>query len=393
MTGSATVKRHRNLWLMLAAVFSAGALATITGQRAARGVASTHGGAASQSEQYPYGSESFNQFITDSYGRSRADAPGHFYRWMARAYTRSGAWPAPGQRAALPDAVQTRRKQLAAVTDATHRSRAELRTAVWVHHFVKSSIPRFSLDRGFEFRNVVNGGERQCFLQSVLIAGLLQQMGIQAGVVMVNRSMHGAESNNGHAVTLVKLRDGRDVLVDASEALPLARHQGLFVAASGYRYVEPLYDGRNPTIIGYRPAGGTGTMPPSAVRTLATDFLRSQFYYYRGERAVGGPLSRRPTTAGLEAATGQFRVALKHCPENPLPVYMLGYTSLKLRQLEKARRQITAARGLYERFGWVPSGVHASLLHATPVPLASPGAVPPIPVSLPSTAARPARTG
>ena len=60
-------------------------------------------------------------------------------------------------------------------------------------------------------------GQRQCFLQSVLIAGLLQRMGISAGVAMVYRNPRGEESNNGHAVTLVKLPDGDDLVADAAE--------------------------------------------------------------------------------------------------------------------------------------------------------------------------------
>jgi hypothetical protein len=71
------------------------------------------------------------------------------------------------------------------------RAAAERQVCADLHKSIKSRIPRFSLDRGFEFRHTVGRGERQCFLQSVVIASLLQRAGIPAGVAMVFATKRG----------------------------------------------------------------------------------------------------------------------------------------------------------------------------------------------------------
>ncbi len=91
-------------------------------------------------------------------------------------------------------------------------------------------LPKFSLDRGYEFRHSVDRLERQCFLQSVLIAGLMQRMGMEAGVVMIYRNQKGEASNLGHATVVLKLDNGRDIMVDASDPHPFMRHRGVFAA-------------------------------------------------------------------------------------------------------------------------------------------------------------------
>ena len=104
-------------------------------------------------------------------------------------------------------------------------------------------------------------------------------------------------------------------------------------------------------------------------------------------------MARRPTPSGLETASGQFRTALRYCPDNPLPTFMLGYIALKSRRLEAARQQISLAQGKYQRFGWVPAGVRDSLQHAIPVPIASPvPTIPPVPATFPPPVG-PVRTG
>jgi hypothetical protein len=226
----------------------------------------------------------------------------------------------------------------------------------WLHRMVKSTIPRFSLDRGFEFCSVVRYGERQCFLQAVLIAGLLQRSGVRAGVAMVYRNLHGQETNNGHAVTLVRLSDGRDLIVDASDPEPFARQQGLYVRAGGYRYVDPVYEGRTGRIASYRTVPEKGKLSPAQVRTLDLAFIRSQFWYYRGERREGGLLSRAKTPAGLAAAAADLRKSVSLCPRNPLAVYMLGRVYHAQGKAEEAHRLFERAHRLYAAAGWVPAG-------------------------------------
>ena len=305
-----------------------------------------------QDNNYPYHSARFDRLIYESYGGSVSAATHEFYEWMDKAYARSPET----RRLTLASFLQHERHKLSLSTKESQRAKAEAELSAWVHRFVKSAIPKFSLDRGFEFRNVVRYGERQCFLQSVLAAGLLQRMDVEAGVVMVYRSTCGEESNNGHAVTLVKLSNGRDIILDASDPEPFARQMGLFARRSDYVYVNPVYAGQSPRILCYKTSTGSIRIPTSRLRTMDYDFIRSQFYYYRGERVPGGLLAANKTSSGLAAATRNLRTSVSLCPKNPLAVYMLGRAYLCQGDIDQARMQLERANGLYERFGWVPPG-------------------------------------
>ncbi|HEU4754638.1 MAG TPA: tetratricopeptide repeat protein, partial [Armatimonadota bacterium] len=203
--------------------------------------------------------------------------------------------------------------------------------------------------------------ERQCFLQSVLISGLLQEMGMDAGVVMVSRNEKGQDTNNGHAVSLLKLPDGTDILVDASDPQPFARQQGLFVVEKGsYRYVLPAFESASPVIRQYTTVARHRTLTPREVRTLDTAFLRSQFDYYRGERAPGGLIVGKKSPAGLESAASYLRASLQHCPGNPLSAFVLGRVYRAQGKSAEAERQFRSAYALYTRYGWVPAGPRAA---------------------------------
>ena len=314
-------------------------------------------------ERYPYGSAPFSRFVADSYRYAGAGDPRAFFRWMDAALARR----APGD--TWSARLAARRRALQGIGDPVRRARAEKAWCASLHKTIKTTIPRFSLDRGFEFANAARRGERQCFLQSVLIAGLLQASGVDAGVIMISRNDRGRPTNNGHAVTLVKLSDGTDVLIDASRPRPFARHQGLFgrVGNDGYRYVLPVFaNAASPVILRYTAVdGGRGAATPG-LRPAEIDFLRSQFAYYRGERAPGGALSARPTAAGLEAAARNLRTSVGACPRNPLPVYFLGRVYQKQRRTPEARTQFERARLLYERAGWVPAGMRQALVQTQP---------------------------
>jgi hypothetical protein len=275
---------------------------------------------------------------------------------MEKAYARCPRRLPGTEGLALGPALQAEKATLSRVSEAERRAEAEQNICAKLHRIVKKVIPRFSLDRGFEFRNVVRLGERQCFLQAVLIAGLLQRMGIDAGVVMVYRNPHGAASNNGHAVTLVKLAGGHDLLVDASEPEPFPHHRGLFVRKGAYRYVEPAYDTGTDRIVSYRSTAGGERIDPARLRMLDYGFIRSQFWYYRGERAEGALLSAHRTKTGLGAAARALRRSVSLCPENSLSTYMLGRVYLANGKSEKARGLFAQAYRLYSRFGWVPAG-------------------------------------
>ena len=312
---------------------------------------------------YPYGSPKFRQLVADSYAPVGAPG-GEFFEWMDTHFrNRKTRSLFPGA-STLSDAIAGERLRLSQAPGVAERTRLERKVAADLHRLVKDLIPRFSLERGYEFRNVVERGERQCLLQSVLIAALLQAIGVEAGVVMVYRNPRGEESNNGHAAALMKLPDGTDMIVDASDREPFQQHRGVFAAAGGYRFLRPQYAARSPAIVSYRGESDQRPLRVADVRPLDLDFLRSQFWYYRGEWAEGGILAASPTKDGLRRSERDLRASVETCPENPLAVYMLGRTYLAEGRREVALNTLQQASVLYSQFGWVPSGPRESLARA-----------------------------
>ncbi len=316
---------------------------------------------------YPFGSGEFSVFINDSYRETPSTGLAPFEDWFAASFARAPAGLAANGTRNLQEALTARAATVRAAGNPAERAGRETSAGNWLHGVIKTLIPRFSLERGFEFAYTVKNGERQCLLQSVLIAGLLQRMGIDAGVYMVWRNPGGQESNNGHAVTVIKRADGRDLLIDASERAPIALHQGLFVAdgrTGTYRFVTARYD-QEGAIIAYAPADGRPYLRPPSVRPLDVTFLRSQFYYYRGEQAPGGFLGKPPTPDGLATSTHFLRLAARINPRNPLPVYVLGHVYRKKGQVDVANTQFAAGYGLYVRYGHVPPGPRAAYAQAS----------------------------
>jgi len=308
-------------------------------------------------EAYPYQSGAFTRFVSDSYRVADGGQTADFYAWMDKTCRQSALCGPGGQTLAMIDA---RRDALDAIAGPKQRAQAEMAFAATLHHWIKSSMPIFSLQEGFEFSNVAKHRERQCLLQSVLLASLLQEADVDAGVVMVNKNAGGQTSNNGHCVTLIKLADGTDVLVDASDRQPFVRHQGLFAKDSmlkNYRYVEPVFQGGSPIIVSYQSPDHSVKIACRPIRPLDTDFLRSQFDFYRGERTSGGLLDAHPTDNGLSTEAHYLRSSVHACPQNPLPVYMLGRVEWRRTHPREARRQLSRAARLYQGAGWVPSGL------------------------------------
>ena len=312
-------------------------------------------------EAYPYHSARFTEFVNDSFRNGSGGDAKDFYRWMEKSYKEFCTKHSCRPTLSLTQLLRVKRTELAGIRDVHKKTLAEIDFATWLHKLVRITIPKFSLDRGFEFRNVVMYGERQCFLQSVLISGMLQEAGVRSGVEMVYMSISGEVSNNGHAITLVKLPNGSDIIVDASDPEPFARHQGLFVKMSDYRYVNPEYDGKTAYILSYKGASNGRRFSTASVKTLGIDFLRSQFYYYSGERVPGALLSAKPTQSGLSAAQKYFEASVRACPQNPLSVYMLGRVYLAQGQRAKALRTLLRANKLYANARWVPPGANEYL--------------------------------
>jgi hypothetical protein len=355
--------------LVIAAMIACGALAYLNPMAAGSVQAPAVTPTLLGNAHYPYGSEAFSRFVADSYKEIPSSSVEPFALWLEETYTRTPqAWLRGSEGSTLGQALAERRRVLQTVRDPQRRTRLEIETGAWLHRAIKTMIPNFSLGRGFEFANTVRFGERQCLLQSVLIAGLLQAAGIDAGVYMVWKNPLGKESNNGHAVTVIKLSDGRDILVDASAREPFMRHRGVFAVDQirrSYRFVEPHYDSDG-AITRYRIAAGDRALPPADVRSLDTPFLRSQFYYYRGEHAPGGLLGRPATSHGLAASARLLERAEQISPQNPLAVYVLGHVYRKQGRIAAAKAQYLRGYRLYEAFGYVPPGPRSAYQQTDP---------------------------
>lgn len=289
-----------------------------------------------------YGGAVFRSFVAESYRDAGRRDPAEFFRTMDARAKAAGlptwkAWVAANRATGAPGQAKAAGE------------------AVWKR--IKKTITKFSLDRGFEFVNVTTTGERQCYLQSVIVAGTLRKAGYDAGVFMVWANPKGETSNNGHAVAVVRDRKA-DYVVDCSEPYPLEVHAGLFAGTrSGYRFLRPRYVADR-GIAEYRDAGGRA-LPRLAIRFLDRPFLDSQFDYYRGERATGGILSRPTTSAGIAKSERYFRKALAECPENPLPRAMLVQLLRPQSVPTDAAAQIARARALYTSMGWMPDSLRA----------------------------------
>ncbi|EYB67210.1 hypothetical protein DEIPH_ctg047orf0012 [Deinococcus phoenicis] len=306
-----------------------------------------------------YGDDNFRALAADSY--RIAGLPGDFESWLSQAYTSAGVSLGKSG-TSLNAALDVRKAELAAAKGA-ERDRLARDTAAWAHRFIKKAVPKFSLERGFEFANMAGAGERQCLLQSVVIAGLLQRAGLNAGLEMVWKSLSSQESNLGHVTSVLRLPSGAgDVQVDASEPEPFARHQGVLTwADGGYRFLTPTFaaDGR---MTAYKRADNSAQV--KTVSFLDLHYIRSQFNYYRGERAVGGVLGTgtgRSTPEGLKLSEKYLRAALGENPSNALAASVLGTVLRKEGREAEARAQYLAAGKLYAAQGHTPVSVQANL--------------------------------
>ncbi len=311
------------------------------------------------SQRYPYLGATFNALVSDSY-RQIGGRYTPFTTWLETAYERNSKAHL-GRATTLEMALELRSKELAAAKGDA-RVVLERKTGAWLHKMIKATIPKFSLERGFEFAYTVQNGERQCLLQSVLIAALAQRMGLDMGVAMVWRNDKGQTSNLGHVTAVLRLSSGYDTLIDASDPEPFFQHKGLLMrdqTVKDWRFLEPQYD-KNGNIHMYLRTDGTRVLPNN-IQPLTIAYLRSQFEFYRGERTVGGFMGPS-TAAGLVGSAAHLEKAIQLEPENPLALYVLALVERKQKKPYRAR--LEAAATLYERYGFVPDGVKTAL--ATP---------------------------
>ncbi len=305
--------------------------------------------------RYPFGSNAFDALIRDSEAESASAKPSGFEAWLDSAYAHTSKAQLPGFKS-LPLALEARGAAYRKLGSVAAKVAFERETATWLHRMVKAAIPKFSLDRGFEFTNTVALGERQCLLQSVLIAGLLQRIGMDAGTVMIWRNLTGATSNLGHVSALLKLSNGTALLVDASEPMAFPRHQGAFAfnkKLEQYQFLTPTFDTKD-EITGFDRAS------IADLEALPYSYVRSQFYFYRGERTPGAFVNKPLTQVGMQKGIAFLKRALQLEPQNPLAQYVLGHLYRNAGQITAANLQYKLSHALYEKFGYVPGGVQAA---------------------------------
>ena len=120
--------------------------------------------------RFPYGGREFSGFVSESF-RNCGGKSKEFFDWFNQAFQEARG-------VTLARWLNSWKVRL----DTTSRSdvheastEAQREFAADVHKAIKQTIRKFSFDRGFEFAYTVRFGERQCLLQSVLAAGLLQK--------------------------------------------------------------------------------------------------------------------------------------------------------------------------------------------------------------------------
>lgn len=328
---------------------------------------------------YPYKSPVLNKFINDSFVETNTqEKPEDFYYFFDSSYS-SVIFLCDFDFAKIPDTnipdfiywAKDYIKQSKEIpiheksssfnslnkTDVSPAVKRKIQVMKVVHKLIKTMIPRFSLERGYEFAYVIKYGERQCFLQSILISSIFQSIGLDCGVVMVYKNKIGVESNNGHAVVLVHLEKGMDIVVDASEKDAFDTHQGLFcLTKDGYRYLSPVYD--NYEITAFKYASDAREISTEDVMPLDITFLESQFDVYRGEWIKGALHDSKKTKEGLEKALFYFNRSVKTCPQNTLSLYFLARTYEELNEKELAVKYFKEAYELCMQYGWVPGNLY-----------------------------------
>ncbi len=309
---------------------------------------------------YPYLGKTFRTFVQDSYTEGHKGNHEKFYKWFRTAFNKSAPEYKGVSARDLPLFLDAEKLRLEAIKNLKAKAAEEIRLGAYLHKVIKKTILKFSLDRGFEFHAVERLGERQCLLQAVLIAGLLQQMGAKAGVVMVYRNITGQYSFNGHVATLLRLADGKDIIIDASDPTPFVKQQGILAQTKKYGYLSPVYMKDSSRITAYRTNLGK-QVKTSEVTPLDVQYVRSQFYYYRGERAPGGVIASRKTKSGLTASAYFLKKSIKLSPSNALSTYMLGKTYTDQGNPGKAAVEYQKALKLQQSYGWIPQGIRDAL--------------------------------
>ena len=305
--------------------------------------------------RYPFGSVAFDALIRDSEAETASAKRSGFEAWLSAAYARNPKAQLENFKS-LPAALEARTAAYRKLGSVAAKVAFERETGAWLHRMVKAAIPKFSLDRGFEFTNTVALGERQCLLQGVLISSLLQRMGMDAGTVMIWRNLTGATSNLGHVSALLKLSNGSALLVDASEPMPFPRHQGVF----GFNKKLEQYQFLTPTFGGQDDITGFDRAATADLEALPYNYVRSQFFFYRGERTPGAFVNKPLTAAGMQKGIAYLKRAVQLEPQNPLAQYVLGHLYRSNKQLGAANAQYKLSHALYEKFGFVPSGVQTA---------------------------------
>jgi len=167
---------------------------------------------------------------------------------------------------ALAEALARHRTQLAGFSDLKETVALQLASAAWLHRMVQRVVshPRPKPKSAFD-----PPGLWACISPwSVLLTGLLQELGLDAGIALEVR---------GRAVTILRLASGHDVLLDAANPTPFSQPGALLIwdsLAQDYRWVEVGYEADG-SITSYTRQGDAWLLRPSDITPLSPAFLRS----------------------------------------------------------------------------------------------------------------------
>lgn len=201
-----------------------------------------------------------------------------FYGWLEETSNQNGI-------DSFVKALARHKSQLEAFTDLQERVVLEIATARWLHKTVRVVINRICLERNYQRAYPNSHEHQQGLLQSVLLAALMHEVGLNSGVVGVWMDQEGHLNEGSHTVALLRLANGRDLLVDAVSPEPFPRHKGIYIwdAQKGeYGRVETCY-ALDVVIVGYLRFCEGKALLPAEVAPLDLPYLYSQFARSRGE--------------------------------------------------------------------------------------------------------------
>lgn len=307
---------------------------------------------------FRYENAEFRGIVADSYRVTRKGSPTKFYRIIESRLRQQVGKPW------LKFAWERRYAQNR-ITDLEKRAEFQEQTIEIIHRAVRAIAPKSDRYSGFEFAYMASRKTRDALSQTVLAATLLQDCGIKAGVTVVFKRSGGDYVNFDYPVAIAKLANYRDRLVDLTTSIVSPQHLGvLLVNQENYDYIalSPSYERQTGRIEAY--VKQTGTRPTLSARytsTLDINYVDSLFDVNRALFIKDGLKSLTPSDSALKLTISYLKRAIEKCGENAISTHLLAQTYELLGDRNQAGSYFRDAYSMYQRYGFVPEGVEASM--------------------------------